>query len=309
MTDYSYIGNGKLHLRVALASAALAFVGNVSALRFVVTEDTKQLKDYTKPGGGTYNEVRRIEAVECQMTLHDLSAENLARAIFGDVNAITAGTVTDENVGASYLGGISVTDYPIDTAVSVTVESVEGSAAAARANSHAYVLGDYYVPAVANGYFYKCTTAGTSAGSPPTFGATVGGTTTDGAAVFTNQGKVTLVVDTDYTASAGGISLTATAAFTDGEELQVSYTKAAAKSVEALLNAAQEYELFFDGLNDARSGKAVLVHAYRVKLGATDGLDLIGEDYYAGQQSGKVLKDTTKNGTSVSQYFKATVVT
>lgn len=309
MPDYSYIGNGKLHLRVAGSAAALAFVGNCSALRFAVTEETKELKDYTQAGGGTYNEVRRVESVECQMTLHDLSAENLARAVFGDVNVIAAGAVTDENLGVAYVGGISITDFPIDLGSAVTVEAVEGATAAARANTTAYALGDYYVPAVANGYFYKCTTGGTSAGAPPTFGTTVGGTTTDGTAVFTNMGKVTLVGDADYTVSAGGISLLTGAAFTDGEELQASYTKAAAQSVEALLNASQEYELFFDGLNDARSGKAVLVHAYRVKLGATDGLDLIGEDYYAGQQNGKVLKDTTKNGTSVSQYFKATVVT
>lgn len=309
MTDYSYIGNGKVHLRVTGSAAALIPVGNCSALRFAVTEDIKSLKDYTNTGGGTYNEVRRVEAVECSMTLHDLSADNLARAIFGTAGSVTAGAVADESVGDGYKGGISVTDYPIDTTASVTVEAVEGHDASARANSTAYSLGDYYVPATPNGYFYKCTTAGTSDSSPPTFGTTVGGTTTDGTATFTNMGKVALVEDTDYTASAGGITLTDDAAFTDGEELQVSYTKVAARTVEALLNSAQEYELFFDGLNDARSGKAVLVHAYRVKLGATDGLDLIGDDYYAGTQSGKVLKDTTKNGVSVSQYFKTTVVT
>lgn len=309
MTDFSYIGNGKLHLRVAGAAAPLLMVGNCSSLRFSVTEEIKSLKDFTNAGGGTYNEVRRVEGVEVSMTLHDLSAQNLARAIFGDVSAIAAGSVTDENAGVAYKGGICIADYPIDTAQTVTVEAVEGATAAARANSTAYSLGDYYVPAVANTYFYKCTTAGTSDASPPTFGTTVGGTTTDGTATFTNMGKIVLVADTDYSVSAGGITLTDAAAFTDGEELQVSYTKAAGNSVEALLNAAQEYELFFDGLNDARSGKAVLVRAYRVKVGATDGLDLIGEDYFAGTQTGKVLKDTTKNGTTVSQYFRADIVT
>lgn len=309
MTDYSYIGVGKLHLRVAGSAAALAFVGNCSALRFAVAEDTKELKDYTQAGGGTYNEVRRVESVECQMTLHDLSATNLARAIFGNVGSIAAGTVTDENLGAGYAGGICVTDYPINTASSVTVGTVEGAGAATAATTTAYSLGDYVKPAVSNGYYYKCTTAGTSAGTAPTWSTTVGATVTDGTVTWTVMGKISLVEDTDWTASAGGITLLDAAVITDGEEIQATYTKAAGQSVEALLNAAQEYELFFDGLNDARSGKPVLVHAYRVKLGATDGLDLIGDDYYAGQQAGKVLKDTTKNGTSVSQYFKATVVT
>lgn len=307
MTDYSYIGVGKLYARVKDSAAPLAFVGNASALRISITEATKALKDYTNAGGGNYNELRRIESMQFSMTVHDLSAENFARAVFGDTNTVAAGSVTDENVGASYAGGISPTDYPIDTAQTVTVEHAQ-TGAAARANSTAYSLGDYYTPATPNGYVYKCTTAGTSAGTPPSFGTTVGGTTVDGTATFTNVGKQTLVVTTDYEVSAGGITLTASPAFYDGESLLVTYTKDAGNSIEALLNSAQEYEFFFDGLNDARSGKAVLVHLFRVKLGATDGLDLIGEDYYAGTQAGEVLKDTSKNGTTVSQYFKATIV-
>jgi hypothetical protein len=62
--------------------------------------------------------------------------------------------------------------------VAPVVEHAE-NAASARANSTPYVLDDYYIPATPNGYVYKCTVAGTSAGSPPTFGTTVGGTTTE----------------------------------------------------------------------------------------------------------------------------------
>lgn len=308
MADYSYIGVGKVSIRVAGSAAPLRFVGNCSALNFAIEEETKELKDFTQGGGGTYNEVRRVSGVTCSMSLHDLSPENLAIAIFGDVNAIVAGTVTDENVGASYAGGLSVTDYPIDLDQTVTVEHAQ-TGASARANSTAYNLGDYYVPAVANGYVYKCTTAGTSAGSPPSFGTTVGGTTVDGTATFTNVGKQTLVANTDYTVSAGGITLASSPAFYDGESLLVTYTKKAGNAVEALLNSSQEYELFFDGLNEARSGKATTVHAFRVKIGAAQDLALIGEDYAVLELEGKVLKDTTKNGTSVSQYFKAQIVT
>jgi hypothetical protein len=306
MTDYSYIGVGKIHARIKDSDGPLAFVGNCSALRLAISEDKKQLKDYTQVGGGNYNEVRRIASCEFNMTVHDLSAANLARAVFGDTNAITAGSVTDENVGAAYAGGLSVTDYPINTASSVSVEHAQ-NAATARANSTAYDVDDYYLPAAPNGYVYKCTIAGTSAGSPPSFGTTVGGTTVDGTATFRNVGKALLVVTTDYDVSAGGITLTAAPALYDGEELVVTYTKLASHAIESLLNASQEYEFFFDGLNEARSGKPTLVHLYRVKLGATDGLDLIGEDYYAGVQAGEVLKDTSKNGTTVSQYFKTTI--
>jgi len=60
-------------------------------------------------------------------------------------------------------------------------------------------------------------------------------------------------------------------------------------------------------LNEARSGKAVVIHIYRQKLGAAQNLALIGDDYAALEISGKVLKDTTKTGAGVSQYFKATL--
>jgi len=53
--------------------------------------------------------------------------------------------------------------------------------------STAYSSGDYIVPNTANGRLYKCTTAGTSAASEPTFGVVNGGTTSDGTAVWTEQ--------------------------------------------------------------------------------------------------------------------------
>lgn len=51
--------------------------------------------------------------------------------------------------------------------------------------SHVYSLGDSIVPTVLNGYRYVCTTAGTSAGTEPTWGIILNGTTTSGTAVFT----------------------------------------------------------------------------------------------------------------------------
>lgn len=243
MSDFSYIGAGQIYMRVAGAAAPLVAVGNCSALKFAITEETKSLKDYTQAGGGTYNEVRRIESVEMSMTLHDLNAANVARAIFGDATPIAAGAVTDE-AHTVYVGGFVPLDYP-PSLTGIVVKHASGT---------------------------------------PTYAA-----------------------GTDYDVVEGGINIIG-AGISDADSIKVSYTKLAGNTVQALLNAAQEYELFFSGLNDARSGKQVRVHAYRVKLGATDGLDLIGEEYWAGTQSGKVLKDSTKNGTTVSQYFKTDIV-
>ncbi|MBI5523373.1 MAG: hypothetical protein HY910_12150 [Desulfarculus sp.] len=56
------------------------------------------------------------------------------------------------------------------------------------AASTAYALNDLRIPSVPNGHYYKCTTAGTSAASAPTWNTGSGGTTSDGGVVWTEQG-------------------------------------------------------------------------------------------------------------------------
>jgi hypothetical protein len=51
--------------------------------------------------------------------------------------------------------------------------------------STAYVLKDVVIPTTRNGFYYECTTAGTSAGSQPTWPTTVGSTVVDGTATWT----------------------------------------------------------------------------------------------------------------------------
>jgi hypothetical protein len=243
MSDFSYIGVGKVYMREVGASAGLIEVGNCSGLSFSITEETKELKDFTQGGGGTYNEVRRVSAVECSMTLHDMSKENLARAVFGSSSANSVTAVTNE-AHTAYKGALVQTNKP---AASIT--------------------------AVTN----------------------VGGSTT-------------YVLNTDYQVVPGGVLILAAGAITDASSIEIDYTPAASDVVEALTSSAKEYEMYFAGVNEARSGKSVNVHAYRVKLGAAQELSLIGEDYLAMELSGKVLKDTSKTG-GVSQYFKVQIVT
>lgn len=56
-----------------------------------------------------------------------------------------------------------------------------------RAASTAYTLGNLVRPATVNGYVYKCTTAGTTAATAPTFPTIPGSTVTDGTVVWTCQ--------------------------------------------------------------------------------------------------------------------------
>lgn len=51
--------------------------------------------------------------------------------------------------------------------------------------STTYAVGDIVHPSTNNGYFYRCTTAGASNSTEPTWGTTLAGTTTDNAATWT----------------------------------------------------------------------------------------------------------------------------
>lgn len=243
MADYSYLGSGKIWLREIGGAGGLVQVGNASKLDFSVTEDTKELKDYTQPGGGTYNEVRRISAVEMSATLHDISASNLARALYGGTSAESTSTVTDELHADVVIGALVPTTY-LPSAITAV-----------------------------------------------------------------KRGSTTLTVNSDYTVEPSGIVPVAGGAnsVVAGDDLLITYTKAAHDIVQALVNSGKEYELYFDGLNEARSGKRTRVRAWRVKIGALASLSMIGEEYAAMEVAGKLLKDTSITGAGISQYLKVEI--
>jgi hypothetical protein len=66
----------------------------------------------------------------------------------------------------------------------------ESDAAVTRANSTSYALGVYMVPNPANGSWYECITAGTSAAAPPTFTTTPGQTVADGSVTWVCLGGI-----------------------------------------------------------------------------------------------------------------------
>jgi hypothetical protein len=304
MPDYSYIGSGRAYLREIGGGGGLIEVGNASNLTFSVTEETIEQRDFTQPGGGTYNEVRRISAVECTITMAELSPANLARAVYGSATAVASTTVSGEAVTV-YPDAFSAFAHLPLTTPTPTVVPAQASATA-RANTTAYALNSYVLPATPNGFYYKATTAGTSAGTIPTFPTTIGATVTDGTVTWTCAGRTTLVAGTDYEIRPGGIFVYV-GRLIAGEVLTCGYTRAAADVVQALTNSGKEYELVFDGLNEARSGKRTRVTAYRVKVGAAQQIALIGEEYAALEVTGKLLKDTSKTGAGVSQYFAAVI--
>lgn len=298
MADYSYIGVGNTYLRDRSSSLGLIPGGNVSKVDFKVNEETKESPDYTQGGGGTFNEVRRIKSVEVSITFTELNAANIARGAYGEVTTVASSAVTGEAVTV-YPGALAkFASMPLSS----VVPTITTPTTTARANATLYALNAYVVPATANGYYYKATTGGTSAASIPTYPTTIGQTVTDGTVVWTCAGKSAPVAGTDYEVRGLGLFIINSLA---GEVWTVNYTKAAVDVIQALVNSGKEYEFVFDGLNEARSGKKTAVEAFRVKLGAFDNLSWIGDDYASVTLTGKILKDTTKTGVGISQYFKA----
>lgn len=301
MSDYSYLGVGKIYLKESGAALGHLEVGNCSTLNLGVTEEEKKLKDFTAGGGGTRNSVKRIDTVTASFTMHDLNGANLARALYGATSAVTSAAVTGEALTV-YPDALSPFAFIPASTPTPTIVPAQASATA-RANTTAYALGAYVTPATTNGYYYKATAAGTSGSSIPTYPTTIGGTVTDGTVTWTCAGKTALVSGTDYEIRGAGVY-----AFSDstiaGETWTAGYTKAATDVVQALVTSGKEYELVFDGLNEARSGKKTRITAFRVKPGALAQLALIGEDYAGAEVSGEVLQDSTKVGDGISKYFK-----
>lgn len=245
---YPYLGSGIIYARVAGTATGRIQLGNASKLELEVKEDKQKLKDYTKPGGGTYASVARVDTVTLKMTLHDLNATNLARVLFGGQAVVTGAAVLDEVVPA-YTGAICPLAHPAATAVVVT----------------------------------------------------------------NFAGATTYTENTDYEVRPGGIFIIAggaiataiTAAGVTPVLLKVDYSFATYNKVEALTTGAQALELFFEGLNEANSGKPVLVDVWKAQMSPTKALALLGDKFADLEVEAEVLSDSTKTGVGISKYFRA----
>ena len=101
---HTLIGGGECFIGPFDGSAALRFLGEASKVELTFSEEKKTLKNYSTPGGGNADTVSLITDVQLVITAHGFDAEALAMATFGESNAITGASVTDESHTA-YLGG------------------------------------------------------------------------------------------------------------------------------------------------------------------------------------------------------------
>lgn len=122
--------------------------------------------------------------------------------------------------------------------------------------------------------------------------------------VKNSAGSTTYVAGTDYEVRAGGIYIMDTGTITEAQALKVSYSYAAYNKVEAMTQGAIVLELHFEGLNEANSGKPVILDIFRAQLSPTKALSLLGDKFADLEIEAEVLKDSTKNGIGISQYFR-----
>lgn len=120
-------------------------------------------------------------------------------------------------------------------------------------------------------------------------------------------GTTPYAAGTDYELRDGGIYIPSTSTIVDpvsgAANIEVDYTYSAQKKVQTLVNSNKQYEIVFVGLNEARSGKVTRVHAFKCSAGLLQQMALIGDDYGAGEVTGKILSDSTKTGVGISKYF------
>ncbi|WP_275100149.1 hypothetical protein [Sedimenticola hydrogenitrophicus] len=116
----------------------------------------------------------------------------------------------------------------------------------------------------------------------------------------------TYTAGTDYEVRGAGLWIPATSTIPPGS-VHVAYSHPGQDVIEAFTQAASEYEMLLDGLNEARSGKANVLRAHRIRFGAAASVDWIGDDFAGLEIAGKLLADTTQ-GAGKSRFYKATIV-
>lgn len=126
--------------------------------------------------------------------------------------------------------------------------------------------------------------------------------------VTNDGGSTTYVEGADYERTPAGIRVVAGGAIADGSTVECDYTGLGHNVIQILTNSGEPYRLYFEGLNEARSDKPVLVELYRCKFDPTGGLGFIADDFGSLSLEGDVLKDAGKSGSGVSKFAKIQMV-
>ena len=304
-TQSSGLFKGVLYRRPYGSTGPRFPFGNCSAVTVGAESEVKEVKNYTRPNAGLMDSLQRTSKVPFTITVLEFTPENWALGVGGLLTPVSAGTVTEEEI-TLHAGALTPMAHP-NSAVTA-IKSKDGDDAAARANSTAYLEGDFIVPAAANGHYYKVTVAGTSDTAPPTF-PTDGTTVADGSATLQDMGLIAYPLDGTYVsvtrgsiyapdaATFGGISATT------GVPVLVTYTKSAYSDIQAIINAGQEWDLYFEGYNEMQGNRIIRGQFYRAKFSLASQIDLVGDDPASLELTGDALIDSTITDPNKSQHY------
>lgn len=125
--------------------------------------------------------------------------------------------------------------------------------------------------------------------------------------VTNSAGTTTYVAGTDYEVTRSGIIPLSGGTMVEASSNKINYTYPAQHEVEAATTSQAEYYMVFDGLNEARSGKASIVDIWRLKISPADALQLISKSAGRMKINGSALLDDTRPA-GKSKYFRVTYV-
>jgi hypothetical protein len=288
-----FLGSGDLYMdRLAYDGSSTGFVLAGNATQFAIQEET-ETKERISTGRDTYGQALDTASIKkpakITISLDELHKDNLAMALLGDVSDLSQGSGTGETETVT-----AMLDKLIQLAKSnladanFKVENEDGASAPDWEASTSYVLDDTTIPTTPNGHYYKCTTAGTSDTSEPTW-TTDGSTVSDGSAVWTDMGVIEYTVTTDYTINhrIGLVKPLSSGSIIEGESLQVTYDFNAISGslISGSVQPTIKTKLMLDGRN-AADGKAVIVRIDEAVLSPSSDVDFLSDDWMTLEMEG-----------------------
>lgn len=216
----------------------LAPIGNVLELTLTHDEEVKKQSDFTRLGGGTHAQFRRINGASIAFTMADINLVNFARAVLGTASEVAGAAITGE-AHKAFKGGL------------IRLKNLQPSAVAIKKGS---------TPVAAAGNYE-----------------------------VRPEGIYVLPDATDIV---------------DEDDVTVDYTHVTTGTLEALTQKAPELQICFGGLNEADSGKPVVVDLWRVGQGVAKTLALMNNNFMGLPVEGELLIDPTKVGAGVSRYYR-----
>lgn len=108
----------------------------------------------------------------------------------------------------------------------------------------------------------------------------------------------------DYEILSAGLLILEQGTIADNTLLSIDYDYGASDVIQALVNSGDEYRFVFDGLNEAQSGRKVVIEVYRVKFIPAASLSFLSDEFGSIEMTGIALSDASKTGPGISRFFK-----